>query len=67
MGSKGDLNSKNSHDSRWSNGSGEPGMVVGYTQFRSTMLFMRCMYITLNDMQPLANPLRAKMMTHTFM
>jgi hypothetical protein len=52
MGNKGDLNSKNLHDSRWSNGSGEPGMVVRGTQFRQTVLFMKCVYITLNEMQP---------------
>jgi hypothetical protein len=51
MGNKGDLNSKNSHDSRWSNGSGKPGVVVGNTQFRAKTLFMICMYFTLNEMQ----------------
>ena len=52
MGNKGDLNSKNLHDSRWSNESGEPGMVVRGTQFRQTVLFMKRVYITLNEMQP---------------
>jgi len=52
-GNERDLNLKNSHDSPWSNGSGEPGVAVDNTQiqdkFKTTVLMKR-MYIVKKEM-----------------